>query len=218
MFLYLSKNKIEALVYTLTECINKIRDKKVSMMRWISFLEKYSEAEKPLEKQRVQHSFASTSNRAGMCVMNTPSSNFDSEIRLKVKPIMSPEITPSKILSPPFCDNSNINGNHMIKNTASPIISNSYHPGNLFKYPNTVINPGFVNPLNRFRPLQCVPKVTHNQIIVQVITSYSALTNSPNYFVKPLNKYTQNHNGLSVNQIGSLKSPEHCMHLHKHNQ
>lgn len=237
MILYLSKSKIKELIAILTQSINKIKDKKVSMARWISFLEKFSETSSTYDKHKDSSSMGSSHVGA---TKHASSNNSKTETHITVKPLMSPEITPSKILSPLLNPYNKSITHQSNKYPVSPVlISHSNQQINMMKYPS-IINPGLVNPLNRFRPNHVVPQINHNQIIIQnpinninyhivspnqsqsfsqVIPPYNTYTNSPQYYI-PTNRsqYTQNQVSSVMNKIGNPGSPEQSKFNHNLSQ
>lgn len=238
MLLYLSKHKIKELITILTQSINKIKDKKVSMGRWMSFLEKYSDLCNLSEKQKDNSSI--NTSHVDLASKYAQTNNCKVEAQLGFKPLMSPEITPSKILSPLLNPYSKSNANQLNKYPVSPVlISHSNQQLNMMKYPN-IINPGLINPLNRFRPNGVVPQINHNQIIIQnpinninyhivspsqnqnfsqAIPSYNTFTNTPQYYV-PTNQcqYSSQPTSIMFNKFGNPNSPELPKFQHNINQ
>lgn len=175
MLNYLSKQKADILVSMLSRGVNKLKDKKVSISRWSSFLEKYC---------------SNRSSNIGNLTINSKDnpSILGHESSSYLKQNFSPELAPSNILSPPL-------NPYMFSNVSHPfspnLVSNPYRNINLVNHPS-MIKPGLVNPLNRFRPNQPSNSLNQPQNVVQ------GQMQSPNYVV--INSYNNKYNEVIPNQ------------------
>lgn len=179
MLNYLSRSKAERLMSLLHKHVIKQKETKINITRWIAFLEKNSE----VSKQQVRQS-AKGSNKTS------------SDSNLYYKPILSPELMPSKMLSPPM--NPYVNSHYGLFNRfpASPaLVSNpSNNQFNMLKN-SGIINPGLINPLNRFRPHLAQP-INSNPIPIHTPI------NNMNYHI--VNHSSPSYNPMIQNQMFNI--------------
>lgn len=147
------------------------------MARWISFLEKYSDQVLPIKKQKSQKS--SNNVIDDNLTASNSITKTDKHYISNPKSAMSPEITPSNLLSPAL--------SHYYYQKAYPIcpnIPNSYQNNNLMKY-SSITGPTLINPLSRFRSSnQISPQISNNNshALIQNSVSYQVVySNSPKY-------------------------------------
>lgn len=174
MLNYLPKEKADILVSMISKGVNKLKDKKVSISRWSAFLDKYS---------------GNLTSSKGHFRVNSKDT-FGSDNNLFLKHKFSPELAPSNILSPPLNPYLYSHVNHPF----SPnLLSTPYRNISLINQPS-MIKPGLVNPLNRFRPN---PNYTSSTAIPQQ-NFHQGSMGSPNYLI--INSNNNNYNEVISNQ------------------